>query len=470
MDLQALIKDLDGVTIETDPQTLRRKSRDFFWYSPILKQRLERVQADLVVTPADEAEVARILKACHAHRIPVTPRGGGTGNYGQAMPLSGGLVMDLKRLTRADAVAGSRVVAGAGAMIGAVADELRSSRRHALRFVPSTFKIATIGGFIAGGSGGVGSVRWGGLRARGNVLRLRLVTCEAQPRTVDLTGDDVLKAVHAYGTTGVVTEVELPTVESQDWIEVMIALDRWEDAARLAQDLAESDGILLNELAAFAAPLPHDIFAPYRGAFRRDQSIVMLMVAPFAMDAVATMAAQAKASLAFRSDRDGGGDGEPLPSVAELGWNHTTLCAIRVDRQFTYLQTRYPDLAGIQRIRERLGDELPMHVEWIRSGGTPSLAGLPLVRFSTEERLNEIMRIHAGEGCGVFNPHVYTLEEGGWRRPDPALLAFKRQTDPLGLLNPGKMLAWDRPDFDFGAGKDYVFPGLRESADSVLES
>jgi hypothetical protein len=32
------------------------------------------------------------------------------------------------------------------------------------------------------------------------------------------------------------------------------------------------------------------------------------------------------------------------------------------------------------------------------------------------------------------------------------------------------MLAWDRPDFDFGAGKDYVFPGLRESADSVLES
>jgi hypothetical protein len=46
---------------------------------------------------------------------------------------------------------------------------------------------------------------------------------------------------------------------------------------------------------------------------------------------------------------------------------------------------------------------------------------------------------------------------------DPALLAFKRQADPLGLLNPGKMVAWDRPDFDFGAGKDYVFPGLRES-------
>jgi hypothetical protein len=109
-----------------------------------------------------------------------------------------------------------------------------------------------------------------------------------------------------------------------------------------------------------------------------------------------------------------------------------------------------------------------MHIEWMRSSGTPSLGGLPLVRFTTEDRLNEIMRIHEEEGCGVFNPHVYTLEEGGWRRPDSALLAFKRQADPLGLLNPGKMVAWDRPDFDFGAGKDYVFPGLRESDSAVL--
>jgi hypothetical protein len=96
----------------------------------------------------------------------------------------------------------------------------------------------------------------------------------------------------------------------------------------------------------------------------------------------------------------------------------------------------------------------------IRSAGAPSLAGLPLVRFSTEERLREIMRIHEEEGCAVFDPHVYTLEEGGWRRPEPLLLAFKREADPLGLLNPGKMIAWDRPDFDFGAGKAFVFSGL----------
>ena len=39
-------------------------------------------------------------------------------------------------------------------------------------------------------------------------------------------------------------------------------------------------------------------------------------------------------------------------------------------------------------------------------------------------------------------------------------LSFKKETDPKGLLNPGKMIAWDNPDFDFKAGKNYLFPGL----------
>lgn len=468
MTLAALLKDLDGLTVETDPITRRRKSRDYFWFSPLLKQRLDRVMADVVVTPASETEVVQVLAACHRHQVPVTPRGAGTGNYGQAMPLSGGVVLDLKRLTGVQALAGDRVAAGSGAVIGDLDRQLKASQQRALRFVPSTAQLATIGGFVAGGSGGVGSVRWGGLRARGNVLRVRLVTCEAQPRVIDLMGDDVLKAVHAYGTTGVVTEIELPTVESHDWVEVLVASDHWDDAARLAQDLAESDGVLLNELAALAAPLPHDILGPYSASFRREQSALLLLVAPFAMDAVVTMVRQARCTIVFRSDRNSVASDDQLPSVTELGWNHTTLRALRVDRQITYLQTRYPDLQAAQRVRARLGDELPMHIEWMRSSGTPSLGGLPLVRFTTEERLNEIMRIHEEEGCGVFNPHVYTLEEGGWRRPDPALLAFKRQADPLGLLNPGKMVAWDRPDFDFGAGKDYVFPGLRESDSAVL--
>src|SRR5687767_5575181 len=94
-DIDRLKRELDGIKLEDNPAIVKQKSRDFFWYSPVLKRQLDHVTADLVVSPKDEAEVIRTLKACHALGVPVTPRGSGTGNYGQAMPLAGGIVLSL---------------------------------------------------------------------------------------------------------------------------------------------------------------------------------------------------------------------------------------------------------------------------------------------------------------------------------------------------------------------------------------
>ena len=71
------------------------------------------------------------------------------------------------------------------------------------------------------------------------------------------------------------------------------------------------------------------------------------------------------------------------------------------------------------------------------------------------------MVLHEENGCPIFNPHRYTLEEGGMKQTDEIQLSFKRQADPKGLLNPGKMIAWDDPDFDYQTGKLYLFPGLQ---------
>ena len=90
MDLSRLKHDLDGIKIEDHPAIVQQKSRDFYWYSPILKRQLDHVKGDAIVSPKSEEEVIRVLAACHQHGVPVTPRGSGTGNYGQAMPLSGG--------------------------------------------------------------------------------------------------------------------------------------------------------------------------------------------------------------------------------------------------------------------------------------------------------------------------------------------------------------------------------------------
>lgn len=465
--IAALIADLDGIKIEDNPQIVKQKSRDFFWYSPVLKAQLENVTGDLIVTPKSEDEVIRILKACFAADVPVTTRGAGTGNYGQAMPLSGGVVLNLAEMTAVKEVRTGSVVAEAGAIIADIDAITRAKSGQELRMHPSTYRTATIGGFIAGGSGGVGSINWGGLRDLGNVIRLRVVTMEAEPQVLEMTGDELQKVMHAYGTNGIITEVEMPLTASYDWVDVLVGFDDFMDAVRFSDELANLDGLLTKNIAPIAAPVPHDYFLRHQKFIRKDQSVAVLMVAPFAMAAFdAFMERQSKGEVLYRSDKGSEEDLKRLPPAYELSWNHTTLRGLRVDPSITYLQVLYPfpnqvELVG--RMHEMFGDEVPGHLEYVRFDGNVTCFGLPIVRYSNEVRLEEIIRLHEDNGCPIFNPHRYTLEEGGMKQTDAVQLAFKKQADPKGLLNPGKMIAWENPDYDFESGQVFLFPGLQRA-------
>src|SRR5690606_27544852 len=140
--------------------------------------------------------------------------------------------------------------------------------------------------------------------------------------------------------------------------------------------------------------------------------------------------------------------------VFELTWNHTTLHALKYDRTITYLQSLFPPpghLEKVELMHRHFGDEVPIHLEFSRFDGEITCFGLQIVRYTSDERLQAIIDFHNGNGCPVFNPHDYTLEGGGMKRVDQTQLAFKREADPLGLLNPGKMIGWDDPDYDDSA-------------------
>ena len=64
------------------------------------------------------------------------------------------------------------------------------------------------------------------------------------------------------------------------------------------------------------------------------------------------------------------------------------------------------------------------------------------MRYTTEDRLNEIIRYHETQGAFIANPHTYILEDGGRKEINETQVAFKVQVDPYGLLNPGKMRGW----------------------------
>ncbi|HEV7337074.1 MAG TPA: FAD-binding oxidoreductase [Bosea sp. (in: a-proteobacteria)] len=467
-DIAALKARLGSIKSEDNPALVKQKSRDFFWYSPTLKRQLDQVTGDIIVSPTSEAEVLEVLAAAHALGIPVTPRGTGTGNYGQAMPLSGGVVLDLSGFNKVKAIEPGRYVAEPGAILSDIDKQTRAHSRQEIRLHPSTYHTASVGGFIAGGSGGVGSIKWGGLRDWGNIIRLRVATMEAQPRILELQGEDLHKVSHAYGTNGIITEVEMPLGPAYNWVDVIIGFDSLRGATEFANSLGEQDGLALKELAVVAAPAPHDYFLRHRKFLPRDSHCVIVMVADFAVESTLAYARRFRgAELLMRSDKLTPEEAKGLPPSFELAWNHTTLRALRVDPSITYLQVLYPfpnQVELVEKIHQRFGDELTCHLEFVRFDGKITCFGLPLVRFTTEERLEEIMAIHEEMGAPIFNPHRYTLEEGGMKQTDDVQLAFKREADPQGLLNPGKMVAWEDPAYDFRAGKTFLFRSLGEAA------
>ena len=83
--------------VSRDLRQREKASVDGARMSPIIAEQLPLGVADLVAFPADAAQIAETVRIAVAHGAPVTPRGKGTGNYGQAIPLPGGLVLDTSR-------------------------------------------------------------------------------------------------------------------------------------------------------------------------------------------------------------------------------------------------------------------------------------------------------------------------------------------------------------------------------------
>jgi hypothetical protein len=371
-------------------------------------------------------------------------------------------MLDLMGLDRVVRIDKDRVRAEAGVILEKLDEQTIHAVGGEMRFHPSTYRMASLGGFIAGGSGGVGSIRWGGLRAFGNLLGLKVITAEAEPRVLDLAGPDILKVAHAYGTNGIIVEAEIPLTQHHDWVDVMVGYNSIIDACAFSEQLARQDGLLCKEISPVASPLAHDYFNRHRPYIRsREQSVVLIMAAPVAMPALADFVAFHEGDMLYRADTAAPEEKAKLPPIYELAWNHTTLRGLKADPGITYLQTQYPDLEHVKWIIGELGDEMPMHIEMTRFDGKIVFSGLPIVRYTGEARLEEIIKLHEDNGCLVFNPHRYTLEEGGMKRTDQAQLDFKREADPKGILNPGKMIAWDDPNFDLNSGRAWLFEGLK---------
>jgi len=442
-DWDAIARDLSGLTVIRDPAQLAKLSQDYYMFSPVLTPQLSGCRGDLAVRPTSEAEVLKVAQVCVAHRAPLTVRGAGTGNYGQAVPLAGGVILDLSAMQQVHWIEPGRACVDPGVKLAALDRQTRPTGWE-VRMAPSTYRTATVGGFIGGGSGGIGSVTYGQLRDRGNLQAVRVVTMEDEPRVIELRGDDVQQVNHAYGTNGIITQLEIPLAPAYPWQDAIAVFDNFMTAARFGQALGDADGIAKKLICVCADPVPQ-YFAALKPYLPDGCHAALLMVSESDEQALEDLVGEYGGRITHKKPAQDAGKGTLL---LEYTWNHTTLHARSIDPNLTYLQTLFLDggLELVEHMYHHFGDEVMMHLEFLRVGGRIIPAALQLVRYQSPERLQEIIAYHEGKGAFIANPHTYILEDGGRKTIDPLQLRFKQQMDPHGLLNPGKMKAWTERD------------------------
>ncbi len=446
-DVAALAQRLNGLDLSTELAGLQRAGTDYHWYSPLLSERLQGRRPDLVVRPRSVDEIKRVAAACARLRVPLTVRGGGTGNYGQCVPLAGGVTLDMTALNRVVHVETGWARVEAGVLIHDLNHVARDSGQQ-LCMWPSTERLATLGGFIAGGHSGIGSIRHGILADPGNVRRLRVLTLEDPPRELDLEGADIQKAHHAYGSNGIITEVDVALTPRVPWRHTITVFDGYDAVLRFGLAVGDAAVHRAREIDVFQLSAVERRITPYYEGLREriaGADAMFAQVSPQTLPRYTELARQMGGRVVVQ-----GSEAEllaqGLPSAAECAYNHTTLEALKSDRGVTYLQVAYPaplDPALVARQMQRHGDELLMHHEFSQAGGELTAFALPLVPYFDEAQLQGLMQSLQADGCWIFDPHTWVLEDGGMKQVDEAQLAFKKLADPLGLMNPGKVRAWD---------------------------
>ena len=434
------LPDLDWIT---DEGRVVRLSQDFSWFSPVLKRQLEGKHAEVVVRPRSEDEIRAVVGACARHGVPITVRGSGTGNYGQTTPLAGGVVLDMTGYNACLWVQPGVARAQAGIRLGELEKQTRPSGQE-MRCVPSTYRSATLGGLFGGGFGGVGSINYGPLGAPGNVLGIRAMTIEAEPQVVELRGAEAMRMHHLWGTNGLVLELEVALAPAHPWLETLVTFSDFEGALNFADRLANAPGIVKREVSFYAAPIS-DHLAQLAAHLPKGCHTVLSLVAEASEPALLQLVESFGGAVSYR--KTAAEVQKSNRTLMEFTWNHTTLHALKVDPTLTYLQSGFVPgrhVAQVIEMEKLLGGEVMMHLEFIRNvAGLMTCSGLQLVRFSTEERLQEIMQIHREHEVHINNPHVNIVEDGKAGGPlPPEVIAVKRRFDPLGLLNPGKLRDW----------------------------
>lgn len=459
--LAALTNALGPAHVITDRAAVARSLKDNSWLSPILSEHLAlrrsnddggtnaaatTVSADAVVAPADTAQLRAVVSLAVQHDCPMTLRGGGTTNFGQSLPLHGGIVIDVRRLNRILELTDTSATAEAGAFQADV-DKAARARGREMTILPTTAASATLAGWVAGGHLGLGGATYG-TTWDGNVLGVKLLTAEVEPREITLTGADVYPVLRTYGATGVLTEVTVPLVPARRWLEAVIVFDNFTLAASFVTELSQRAEIAQRSVSAQEEPLGA-AFTPVKHLYTESQSVTLVIIDAAHQDTCRQLAASFGGTF---HPWQVTGESAAFP-LALMSYGHRMLWVKKIAPDAAFLNCYFlPDqvLEQMRALKERFGDDLWMEMKYNRSAFLRELRGLPasdgllpstLVTIVPGSRqfVETVMAFCDTIGVTYQNPHTFSIEGSGVFPDVERIVRFARGVDPKGLLNPGKL-------------------------------
>lgn len=257
----AAIIGIENVSI--DQALLQQQSSDWSWISQHLKYKnLQTPSADIYASPGTAEEVAEVLRIACEYKIPVIPRGGGSGTQGGTVAIYGGIALDLRRLNKVleiDEI--SMVVTAQAGIEGPELEKILNAKGLTLPHYPGSFHFgATLGGYLAARGSGVVSTKYG--KAEDMVLQLEVAMppgrlIETMKVPSHASGPGIIQAiVGSEGTLGIITKATMRierTPESQVFLSYgfkdistgleaarLIMINRWRPAVIRLYDEADS--------------------------------------------------------------------------------------------------------------------------------------------------------------------------------------------------------------------------------------
>ncbi|MEE3851829.1 FAD-binding oxidoreductase [Gordonia sp. LSe1-13] len=423
-DVDALADDLLAILgprgVGTLPRALERAGRDGSGMSPILSAQ-QLGTPDLVCYPRTADVVPAIVRAAVARGVPITTRGKGTGNYGQVIPRFGGLVLDMTSLTEIHSVTDRAITAQAGARMINL-EQTAWQHGSQLWMYPSTVQ-STLGGFLAGGSAGTGTIVHG-RNHEGFVDALDVVYATEDAELVHLDGADAQPFVHTYGVAGIIVSASVRLEPLQEWrcVYASFATQREAfDAAYRVSSIEPKPRLLSADGPMIVDALPEDpAFVSGRANVR---GIIDARAVEEATDLLVAGGGRIEAV------REGIAE---TVKLSTLSYNHPTW----------WLQKAQPDKWFHMECR---GDALVTRLDEVEEVYEGGMVHLEVGHEMMFGMLNGIYRdpqqVIAGVpvleelGVGIHSPHQWYVDLDAER-----VQALAAQTDPKGLLNPGRWM------------------------------